>query len=77
MINIDPDEFVTNFALFNLNFKSSYWLGVHVVAFWDLNNEPRAGCLSFNFWVIKSGSPILFMKTLYAMDSANSTKAYS
>ena len=37
--------FVTNFALLSLNLRSSNWLGVQVVWFWDLNNDPRYGCL--------------------------------
>ena len=77
MISIDPDELVTNFALFNLNFKSSYWLGVHVEAFCDLNSDPNVGCLSFSFLVNKSTSPILVIKTLYAGVGAYSIKAYS
>ena len=64
VIKIVPDSLVTNFALFNLNFMSSNWLGVQVLAFCDLNNEPKVGCLSFNFLVIKSTSPILVVKAL-------------
>ena len=53
--------FVTNCALLSLNLRSSYWLGVHVLLFCDLNSEPRTGWVEFIPWVIKSLSPILLI----------------
>ena len=68
---------LSNTALLITNFKSSHWLGSHVEAFWDLNNDPRYGCCEINSSVNKSDSPTLDMKTLYFVDHDAKVIAYS
>ena len=53
------------FALFNLNLRSSNWLGVQIVPFWDLNKLPPTYCLetitdsaSGKVWLVTVFSPI-------------------
>ena len=68
---------VSNTALLRTNFRSSHWLGSHVDAFCDLNNDPKYGCCDINSSVNKSDSPILDMNTLYLVDQDANAIAYS
>ena len=48
-----------NWALCNVNFKSSVWTGVQAVLFCDLNKLPKCGCSETILFVpLTSTSPI-------------------
>ena len=74
-----------NLALYNLNFKSSYWSGLQTEPFCDLKRLPNAHCWEYTWaeafgrsWVFTAVSPILAIQTLYSLVvGAKRTIAYS
>ena len=56
---IVPVVFSVNEARLILNLTSSFCSAVHVLPFWDLNIDPKNGCLEINLLSSKVFCPIL------------------